>query len=276
MHAHDLRPFAHDHAFVDAGAAGCGRALWAVTLLTLVTMMAELAVGWGSASMALWADGWHVGTHAAAPRWPVRSRDGRRATRPTPSAAGRSRCSPPTRADSCCSARRCGSSSTPSACCARPRARSSTRRRTMRCAGACARRSRPTATRLRPARLAGRPAVVERRRIAGGGPPAGVDRPPRPARRDRAGAPRHDRGAPLPGRGALSPRAASAYAVGAAPAAIRSGCPASSAAARSPRATASASRPWRPRRPRCRGTCGTSCSSRSAPRAAPRRAAIRR
>lgn len=66
MHAHDLQPFAHDHAFVDAGAAGRGRALWAVTLLTLVTMVVELAVGWWSASMALWADGWHMGTHAAA------------------------------------------------------------------------------------------------------------------------------------------------------------------------------------------------------------------
>lgn len=66
MHAHDLRPFAHDHAFVDAGAAGRGRALWMVTLLTLVTMVVELAVGWWSASMALWADGWHMGTHAAA------------------------------------------------------------------------------------------------------------------------------------------------------------------------------------------------------------------
>jgi cation diffusion facilitator family transporter len=66
MHVHDLQPFAHDHAFIDAGAAGRSRALWAVTLLTLVTMAVELAVGWWSASMALWADGWHMGTHAAA------------------------------------------------------------------------------------------------------------------------------------------------------------------------------------------------------------------
>jgi len=66
MHSHDLRPFAHDHAFFDAEAAGRGRALWAVTLLTLVTMAVELVAGWWSASMALWADGWHMGTHAAA------------------------------------------------------------------------------------------------------------------------------------------------------------------------------------------------------------------
>lgn len=66
MHVHDLQPFAHDHPFVDAGAAGRGRALWAVTALTLVTMAVELAVGWWSASMSLWADGWHMGTHAAA------------------------------------------------------------------------------------------------------------------------------------------------------------------------------------------------------------------
>ncbi len=66
MHVHDLAPFRHDHAFADAGSAPRGRALWAVTALTLVTMVVELAAGWWSGSLALWADGWHMGTHAAA------------------------------------------------------------------------------------------------------------------------------------------------------------------------------------------------------------------
>lgn len=66
MHVHDLAPFRHDHAFADAGSAARGRALWAVTALTLVTMVVELAAGWWSGSLALWADGWHMGTHAAA------------------------------------------------------------------------------------------------------------------------------------------------------------------------------------------------------------------
>jgi cation diffusion facilitator family transporter len=66
MHIHDLAPFRHDHAFVDAGSAARGRALWAVTALTLATMVVEIAAGWWSGSLALWADGWHMGTHAAA------------------------------------------------------------------------------------------------------------------------------------------------------------------------------------------------------------------
>ncbi len=38
----------------------------AVALLTLATMAAEIAAGWWFNSMALLADGWHMGTHAAA------------------------------------------------------------------------------------------------------------------------------------------------------------------------------------------------------------------
>lgn len=37
-----------------------------VFYITLVTMAAEIVVGWISRSMALFADGWHMGTHAAA------------------------------------------------------------------------------------------------------------------------------------------------------------------------------------------------------------------
>ncbi len=66
MHAHDLRAFAHSHAFADAGQRQRERALAAVTLLTLATMCVELAVGWWTGSLALTADGWHMGTHALA------------------------------------------------------------------------------------------------------------------------------------------------------------------------------------------------------------------
>jgi len=65
-HSHDLRPFVHAHAFGDASAPRRERALWWVTVITLVTMVLELAVGYWSGSLALVADGWHMGTHALA------------------------------------------------------------------------------------------------------------------------------------------------------------------------------------------------------------------
>jgi cation diffusion facilitator family transporter len=65
-HSHDLRPFAHSHDFADAGQARREQALLWVTLLTLATMVAELATGWWTGSLALTADGWHMGTHALA------------------------------------------------------------------------------------------------------------------------------------------------------------------------------------------------------------------
>jgi cation diffusion facilitator family transporter len=65
-HAHDLRPFAHSHAFGDAAAPGRERALWWVTVVTLTAMVLELIVGYWSGSLALVADGWHMGTHALA------------------------------------------------------------------------------------------------------------------------------------------------------------------------------------------------------------------
>lgn len=49
----------HDHQHAE-------RATLLVLLLTLVTMAAEIAVGWWTGSMALLADGWHMGMHAAA------------------------------------------------------------------------------------------------------------------------------------------------------------------------------------------------------------------
>ena len=65
-HVHDLGPFVHSHAFGDDTAPRRERALWQVTWITLATMALELAVGWWSGSLALTADGWHMGTHAMA------------------------------------------------------------------------------------------------------------------------------------------------------------------------------------------------------------------
>jgi len=65
-HSHDLRPFVHTHAFGDAAAPRRERALWWVTVITLATMGLELVVGYWSGSLALVADGWHMGTHALA------------------------------------------------------------------------------------------------------------------------------------------------------------------------------------------------------------------
>ena len=65
-HTHDLQPFTHAHAFVSTGRQGRESALTWVTLITLVTMALELATGWWTGSLALTADGWHMGTHALA------------------------------------------------------------------------------------------------------------------------------------------------------------------------------------------------------------------
>jgi cation diffusion facilitator family transporter len=66
VHTHDLQAYTHSHAFADDGQKQRERALSAVTLLTLLTMALELTVGWWTGSLALTADGWHMGTHALA------------------------------------------------------------------------------------------------------------------------------------------------------------------------------------------------------------------
>jgi len=65
-HSHDLSPFQHEHVFAQAGAERRERAMSWVTAITIVTMVAELIAGWWSGSLALTADGWHMGTHALA------------------------------------------------------------------------------------------------------------------------------------------------------------------------------------------------------------------
>ena len=64
-HAHDLGPWLHHHRFDAGNREGETRTRW-VLLLTLVTMAVEVGAGWWTGSMALLADGWHMGTHALA------------------------------------------------------------------------------------------------------------------------------------------------------------------------------------------------------------------
>jgi cation diffusion facilitator family transporter len=64
--AHKLAAAAHSHAFADASTGRRERALGWVALITVATMLAELLAGWWSGSLALTADGWHMGTHAFA------------------------------------------------------------------------------------------------------------------------------------------------------------------------------------------------------------------
>ena len=64
-HTHDLGPWSHSHRFDRGNREGEARTR-SVLVLTLVTMVAEVAAGWWTGSMALLADGWHMGTHAMA------------------------------------------------------------------------------------------------------------------------------------------------------------------------------------------------------------------
>src|SRR5512138_2123185 len=62
----DLAPWRHSHGFeADRPATGELRTRWVVAI-TLAMMAAEIAAGTAFRSMALLADGWHMGTHAAA------------------------------------------------------------------------------------------------------------------------------------------------------------------------------------------------------------------
>src|SRR5262245_58952677 len=64
-HDHDLTPWQHNHRFDIGNPRGESRTRW-VLVLTIVTMVAEIGAGWWTGSMALLADGWHMGTHALA------------------------------------------------------------------------------------------------------------------------------------------------------------------------------------------------------------------
>ena len=66
MHTHSLDRHTHDHVFLGEQHARNERRTWFVVALTLVMMAGEITAGSFFGSMALLADGWHMGTHAAA------------------------------------------------------------------------------------------------------------------------------------------------------------------------------------------------------------------
>ena len=65
MHTHTLSLLRHEHDFSVLNRKG-ERRTKQVLVLTFLTMMLELAAGTLFGSMALLADGWHMGTHVAA------------------------------------------------------------------------------------------------------------------------------------------------------------------------------------------------------------------
>lgn len=65
MHIYNLHKWHHTHQF-NIDARHGERNTWKVILLTLSMMIIEIAAGLAFGSMALLADGWHMGTHVAA------------------------------------------------------------------------------------------------------------------------------------------------------------------------------------------------------------------
>lgn len=65
MHTQKLKDLQHHHDFAVISKKG-ERRTWFVLVLTFVMMVAEIAAGTIFGSMALLADGWHMGTHVAA------------------------------------------------------------------------------------------------------------------------------------------------------------------------------------------------------------------
>ena len=66
QHSTELNDWQHSHDFLGSDLTSRQRKTTWVTVLTLITMVAELVAGWFLGSMALLADGWHMGSHAAA------------------------------------------------------------------------------------------------------------------------------------------------------------------------------------------------------------------
>ena len=64
MHTHNLHLWEHSHRF-NIEDDHAERNTKRVILLTLVMMIIEITAGYIFGSMALLADGWHMGTHAA-------------------------------------------------------------------------------------------------------------------------------------------------------------------------------------------------------------------
>jgi cation diffusion facilitator family transporter len=66
MHSQHLEQWTHDHVFLGESHERNERRTWFVVALTVVMMIGEIVAGSYFGSMALYADGWHMGTHAAA------------------------------------------------------------------------------------------------------------------------------------------------------------------------------------------------------------------
>jgi cation diffusion facilitator family transporter len=64
-HQHDLGSYSHSHVFHQGNPLSEQRTRW-VLWITLLTMGFEIGAGWWTGSLALLADGWHMGTHALA------------------------------------------------------------------------------------------------------------------------------------------------------------------------------------------------------------------
>ncbi len=65
MHNENIGLWQHQHVFNVEKRAIEKRTL-IVVIITFITMIAEIFIGWLTNSMALFADGWHMGTHAFA------------------------------------------------------------------------------------------------------------------------------------------------------------------------------------------------------------------
>lgn len=65
MHVHRLENWRHSHNFSEGNERGERSTLY-VLILTAITMVVEIIAGSVYGSMALLADGWHMGTHVAA------------------------------------------------------------------------------------------------------------------------------------------------------------------------------------------------------------------
>jgi len=65
MHTRNITPWLHNHEFA-AVDTGNERRIAIVAVVTAVTMVVEIVAGVMCGSMALLADGWHMGTHVAA------------------------------------------------------------------------------------------------------------------------------------------------------------------------------------------------------------------
>lgn len=65
MHVHTLEKWRHSHDFSVQNEKGEQRTQY-VLILTAATMVVEIVAGGVYGSMALLADGWHMGTHVVA------------------------------------------------------------------------------------------------------------------------------------------------------------------------------------------------------------------